>query len=119
MPLVNVMVNQRAYTIACDEGEEEHLRDLAKHVDIKVRELLETVGQVGDARLLLMAALLITDDYIDAASQLELRTQQRDELAIAHEEAKDKLAKFEAGAADTLASATKRLGDIAARLAQA
>ena len=29
MPLVNVMVNSRAYTIACDEGEEEHLKELA------------------------------------------------------------------------------------------
>ena len=47
MPLVNVMVSGRAYTIACDEGEEEHLKDLASHVDSKVRELLESVGQVG------------------------------------------------------------------------
>ena len=29
MPLVNVMVNGRAYTIACDDGEEDHLRELA------------------------------------------------------------------------------------------
>ena len=33
MPLVNVMVNQRAYTIACDDGEEAHLKELAEHVD--------------------------------------------------------------------------------------
>ena len=33
MPLVNVMVNNRAYTIACDDGEEEHLRQLAAIVD--------------------------------------------------------------------------------------
>ena len=63
MPLVNVMVNSRAYTIACDDGEEEHCSELADMVDSKVRELLDTVGQVGDPRLLLMAALLITDDY--------------------------------------------------------
>ena len=48
MPLVNVMVNGRAYTIACDDGEEEHLKELAGHVDSKVRELLGSVGQVGD-----------------------------------------------------------------------
>ena len=59
MPLVNVMVNSRAYTIACDEGEEDHLRDLAGHVDSKVRQLLEEVGQVGDQRLILMAAAVI------------------------------------------------------------
>ena len=62
MPLVNVMVNGRAYTIACDEGEEEHLRQLAATVDAKAREVLGSVGQVGDTRLLLMAALLIADE---------------------------------------------------------
>jgi len=48
MPLVNVMINTRAYTLACDEGEEEHLKGLAGVVDEKVRELLGSVGQVGD-----------------------------------------------------------------------
>ena len=67
MPLVNVMVNNRAYTIACDEGEEDHLRQLAGHVDNKVKELLGSVGQVGDQRLLLMAALLIADERHEAA----------------------------------------------------
>ncbi|MGB8364868.1 MAG: cell division protein ZapA [Rhizomicrobium sp.] len=119
MPLVNVMVNQRAYTIACDEGEEEHLRDLSKHVDSRVRELLETVGQVGDARLLLMAALLITDDYFDAVAQLDKRARELDGLSAVHEDVKEKLGKSEAGAVEVLESATKRVGDIAARLAQA
>ena len=63
MPLVNVMVNSKAYTIACDDGEEEHLRQLAAVVDGKVRELLSSVGNVGDTRLLLMAALLIADEH--------------------------------------------------------
>ncbi len=119
MPLVNIMVNQRAYTIACDEGEEEHLRDLAQHVDAKVRELLATVGQVGDARLLLMAGLLITDDYFDAVAQLDQRGRQLDELSAVHEDVKGKLGKSEADAAKALEAATKRVGDIAARLAQA
>jgi cell division protein ZapA len=63
MPLVNVMVNGRAYTIACDDGEEDHLRELAATVDAKTREVLSSVGQVGDTRLLLMAALLIADEH--------------------------------------------------------
>jgi cell division protein ZapA len=68
MPLVNVMVNSRAYTIACDDGEEDHLRQLAATVDAKTREVLSSVGQVGDTRLLLMAALLIADEHHDGKS---------------------------------------------------
>jgi cell division protein ZapA len=63
MPLVNVMVNNRAYAIACDDGEEDHLRQLAATVDAKTREVLSSVGQVGDVRLFLMAALLIADEH--------------------------------------------------------
>ena len=62
MPLVNIM-NGQAYTIACDEGEEDHLRELAATVDAKAREVLGSVGQVGDTRLILMAALLIADEH--------------------------------------------------------
>src|SRR5471032_2440173 len=71
MPLVNVMVNGRAYTIACDDGEEDHLRGLAAMVDAKAREVLGSVGQVGDSRLILMAALLLADEHHAMAARLE------------------------------------------------
>jgi cell division protein ZapA len=52
MPLVNVLIKGRAYTVACDEGEEDHVRELGEFLDKRVRELSGSVGQVGDARLL-------------------------------------------------------------------
>jgi len=118
MPLVNIMVNNRAYTIACDEGEEDHLRELAAHVDGKVRELLESVGQVGDARLILMAALLITDDYFDAVTRLEQRARQVGDLATAQNEMNERISTAETGVVSALESAAKRAEDIAARLGQ-
>jgi cell division protein ZapA len=119
LPLVNVMVNSRAYTIACDDGEEDHLRELATHVDSKVRELLETVGQVGDSRLLLMAALLVTDDFFDALHRLEAHDKEMGELTAAHADAKLKLGTAETHAVAALEAATKRIDDIAARLVEA
>jgi cell division protein ZapA len=119
VPLVNIMINQRAYTVACDDGEEEHLRELAKHVDAKARELLETVGQVGDTRLLLMAALLIADEYLDAKARLEARSRELSELSTAHSIVQSRVGGSEDSAVATLEAATKRLGDIAARLSDA
>ena len=119
MPLVNVMVNNRAYTIACDEGEEEHLKELAAHVDSKVRELLESVGQVGDQRLLLMAAVLITDEFFDARAQLQAHAKQAKDLASAHDAITGKLDKSESETADLLEHAASRAEDIAGRLARA
>ncbi|HUE63708.1 MAG TPA: cell division protein ZapA [Rhizomicrobium sp.] len=119
MPLVNVMVNNRAYTIACDDGEEEHLKELAAHVDAKAREVLASVGQVGDGRMLLMAALLIADEHHDLAAKVTAGAQtasassgEKQNLHLRAEQAEGK-------AADMLERAAKRLEDIAARLAHA
>lgn len=114
MPLVNVMVNGRAYTIACDDGEEAHLKELAGHVDEKAREVLASVGQVGDARMLLMAALLIADERheLSGKTQAVAGDGDRQNLHLRAEQA-------ESAAADALESATKKLQDIAARLAHA
>ena len=113
MPLVNVMVNGRAYTIACDDGEEAHLKELATHVDEKAREVLGSVGQVGDARMLLMAALLIADEHH------ELQAKAGDEGSPETQKLHLKAEEAESQAADMLESAAKKLEDIAARLAHA
>lgn len=119
MPLVNVMVNNRAYTIACDEGEEEHLKELAQHVDEKAREVLASVGQVGDARMLLMAALLIADEHHDVAAKLAAGTQAATASSGEKQNLHLRAEQAESDAADALESAAKRLEDIAARLAHA
>ena len=119
MPLVNVMVNGRAYTIACDEGEEEHLKQLAGHVDSKVRELLGSVGQVGDQRLMLMSALLLADEYHTLAVQHEALKSELAELTDKREDLDKRLDKSESFAAETLEAAAKRIENIAARLTHA
>ena len=112
MPLVNVMVNGRAYTIACDEGEEDHLRGLAATVDAKAREVLGSVGQVGDTRLLLMAALLMADEHqaARAAAGNGESARPKAEQTVPDEEN---------SAAEALELAAKRVEDIAARLSAA
>ena len=119
MPLVNVMVNNRAYTIACDEGEEDHLKELAAHVDEKAREVLASVGQVGDTRMLLMAALLIADEHHDAAAKLAAGTEEAAAGSGETQSLHLRAERAESDAADVLESAAKKLEDIAARLAHA
>jgi cell division protein ZapA len=116
MPLVNVMVNSRAYTIACDEGEEDHLKALAAEVDSKVNELLGSVGQVGDQRLILMAALLLADEKHVADTRLETLQRQLEEEKGAREELDGRVERGEGVAADVLENAVKRIEDIAAKL---
>ena len=71
MAQVTVIINNRRYDIACDDGEEAHLTDLAQYLDKRVNELTRAVGQIGDARLLVMASLLVADELSEANTELE------------------------------------------------
>jgi cell division protein ZapA len=68
---VSVTINGRIYQISCDDGQEANLMRLAGYVDKRVGELVASVGQVGDDRLLVMANLLVADELSDAATRLD------------------------------------------------
>jgi len=70
MAQVDVTINDRSYRVACDDGQEEHLLRLAAYIDGRVQELTEAVGQVGEARLLVMASLLIADELSETLESL-------------------------------------------------
>jgi len=119
MPLVNVMINGRAYTLGCDEGEAEHLKELAGLVDAKAREALNMVGQqAGDTKMMLMAALLIADEQHDAVQQLAA-SQAAASSAGESQALQERLERAEGEAADALESAAARIEAIAARLVHA
>ena len=101
MPLVNVLINGRAYSVACDPGQESHVQELGRKLDKKVSELVASVGQAGDARLLVMAGLLLSDELEDAR-----RGGAGGSPGVAGEEA----------LAETLEKAAARLEAIAAKV---
>ena len=119
MPLVKVMVNARAYTNACDDGEEGHLKELATHVDQKVRELVGSVGQVGDHKLMLMAAVLITDEFFEARGRADGHTKKTKEIAGAQAEFEVRIAATEKRAAHAVEAAEKRAAEVEAKAARA
>ncbi|MBT5263890.1 MAG: cell division protein ZapA [Rhodospirillaceae bacterium] len=65
MAQVDISINAKAYRISCEDGQENRIRDLARMVDAHVGDLVEQVGQIGDARLLVMASLLVADELAD------------------------------------------------------
>jgi cell division protein ZapA len=70
MGQVVVKVNGREFPLTCADGQEARIRRLAQYVDAKVGEFTKTVGQVGEARLILLAALVIADELSDANEAL-------------------------------------------------
>lgn len=70
MSQVEITINGRQYRVACEDGQEEHLTELAKYFDEKMHGLIQEVGQIGDASLMVMAGLLIADELSDANQEL-------------------------------------------------
>ncbi len=70
MPEVHLTVNGRSYPVACEPGEEGRIKELAQYLDRKTQEFVAKLGQIGEARLLVLAALVITDELADAHAAL-------------------------------------------------
>ena len=70
MGAVTVEVNGRAYPVGCEDGQERHVEQLARQFDGQVQEVAAQVGQVGELRLFLMAALLTADELQEARQRL-------------------------------------------------
>ncbi|MSP51969.1 MAG: cell division protein ZapA [Alphaproteobacteria bacterium] len=83
MAQVDVAINGRTYQVNCDDGEEDHLRGLADYVDRKVGELVTSVGQVGESRLMLMVALVVADELAGTVDKLE--TAERELAHVAED----------------------------------
>ena len=66
MSQVALVINGRSYRVACDDGQEDRVRELGRIVDERVTDLASRVGQVGEMQLLVMAALLLADELEDA-----------------------------------------------------
>jgi cell division protein ZapA len=70
MPQVTIAINGRSYAIACDPGEEERIRQLARMIDAKVVGFAKDAPQAGEARLLVLAALLLADELAETKETL-------------------------------------------------
>ncbi len=80
MGQVAVTINGRSYEVACDDGQEDHLVRLASYIDKKMAELVTSVDQIGDTRLLVMSALLLADELSEAYSELTTLRGDDDEV---------------------------------------
>jgi cell division protein ZapA len=78
MAHVSVTINGRQYRMACEDGQEAHLLRLAKDLDLRIEELRGRFGEIGDTRLIVMAAITIADELVEAGKRMR---QLENELA--------------------------------------
>jgi cell division protein ZapA len=124
MPEVTIEIGGRAFEVACQAGEEPYLRAAAKMLDEEAAVLSAQVGRVPEARMLLMAGLMLADKTANlqdrlAQAEAELETlratpapaPERIEVPVVPDAVVDTLSEIAARAealADTLDPAETR-----------
>lgn len=82
MAQVSVTIAGRAFRMACEDGQEDHLTGLAATLDQRIADMRQAFGEIGDQRLLVMAALSIADEGAEAKARI---ARLEDEIARARE----------------------------------
>ena len=108
MAQINVEVNGRPYAVGCEDGQEAHLRELARLFDHHVRQISQDMGQLGDTRLFLMGALLLADELHDARGRMATLQSEVSRLQAER-------ARVETRAVTALETAANRIEKLAAQ----
>ena len=110
MSQVVVKINGRDFPLSCPDGQEPRIRRLAQYVDAKTVEFRNSLGQIGEARLMLLAAIVIADELLDTSEALQ---QERNRA----QNATPQIGEGASGAAASgLRDVAERIESIAARL---
>ena len=70
MAQVTIRINGYAYTVGCEDGQEEHLEQMAAEIEQRITSIKSIGGQSGEARLLMLASLLLADELHDTRAAL-------------------------------------------------
>ena len=112
MATVGVTIAGRSYRMACGEGEEGHLQELARHVDGKLADLRKGFGEIGDSRLVIMTAIMVADELYEARRRVAELEGRLAEVAATQADGatlRDALAVDVAGAIDKAATRLERI----------
>ena len=81
MPQVEIMIGGRSFEVACQEGEEPFLRSAAHLLDTEANSLSSQIGRMPEARMLLMAGLLLADKTAGLEDRLKEAEAQLADMA--------------------------------------
>jgi len=106
---INVTLNGRQYRMACEEGQEVRLLKLAEGFESRIQDLRGKFGEIGDARLTVMAALTVCDDLLDAGQRIRALEEELKTLRDVRVAAVDRAKATQTAVANALNAATERI----------
>jgi cell division protein ZapA len=109
MSHINVTINGRQYRMACEEGQEVRLLKLAENLESRIQSLRGKFGEIGDARLTVMAALTVCDELVDAGHRIRALEDELGKLRDVRVVAVDRARETQAAVAAALNTAAERI----------
>src|SRR3954462_14669455 len=109
MSHINVTINGRQYRMACEEGQELRLLKLAETLESRITNLRGKFGEIGDARLTVMAALTVCDELLDVGQQVRKLEEEVESLRSVRNQATDRARATQAAVANALNAAAERI----------
>lgn len=118
MAAVIVSIAGRTYRMSCEDGEEARLAQLARYVEDKIASMRDGFGEIGEQRIIVMAALAIADEAADARGKSQTMETNLAALRAELDAALSAGAKLEERATAALEDAAARLEQLNADLSQ-
>jgi cell division protein ZapA len=106
---INVTINGRQYRMACEDGQEVRLLKLAESLESRIENLRGKFGEIGDARLTVMAALTVCDELVDANNRIRVLEQEVISLRGVRVAASDRIKATQVAVANALNAAADRI----------
>lgn len=116
MAQVTVTINGRQFRMACEDGQEGRLINLARELDSRISGLRAKFGEIGDTRLTVMAALTVADELAEAGLRVKRLEQELAALEGARVAASDRNKAAQASIAAALSAAAERIEGITKKL---
>jgi cell division protein ZapA len=116
MAQVNVIINDKSYRMACEEGQESHLENLARKFDQYVSHLKGSFGEIGDQRLTVMAGIMVVDELEELQKRVKGLESELEILRKTRDEALFKADKIDSALTGALSEMAGRLEILASKL---
>ena len=88
MANVNIKFNGKDFLLSCDDGQEEHLEELANHLCDKFNKLKSELGNIGENKLLLITSIKIMDEYFETKKKVDINKKEIENITEKFKELK-------------------------------
>ena len=88
MANVNIKFNGKDFLLSCEDGQEEHLEELALYLNEKFSNLKNSLGNIGESKLLLITSISVLDEYYETKKKIDIQKKEINKITEKFKELK-------------------------------